>query len=237
MRFVGRWRGALLETETQTTAWTSDRIADEQGALRRVATLVAQGAATDEVFTTTTAEAGRLLGVDLAVLNRYEADGTMTVLGAWSGPDGLTPVPVGTRTPADGKNVAALVWRTGRPARADESGGADPIAGPPMNPRGSADRSVAGVPIEVGDRVWGVLLVSAGRSLPASAETLLAEFGELVTVSVSAELKQDQLLCFADDQAALRRVATLVATGMPPEEVFAAVAAEVGQLLGADVTG
>ena len=32
----------------------------------------------------------------------------------------------------------------------------------------------------------------------------------------------------AEEQAALRRVATLVARGAPPEEVFAAVAEEVG---------
>jgi signal transduction histidine kinase len=39
------------------------------------------------------------------------------------------------------------------------------------------------------------------------------------------------------EQAALRRVATLVARGAPPAEVFAVVADEVGPLLGADVTG
>src|SRR5215472_7523096 len=36
---------------------------------------------------------------------------------------------------------------------------------------------------------------------------------------------------FAGEQAALRRVATLVARGAPPEEVFAAVAEEAGRLL------
>src|SRR4051794_4739644 len=35
----------------------------------------------------------------------------------------------------------------------------------------------------------------------------------------------------AEEQAALRRVATLVARGAPPEQVFAAVTAEVGRLL------
>jgi signal transduction histidine kinase len=37
------------------------------------------------------------------------------------------------------------------------------------------------------------------------------------------------------EQAALRRVATLVARGVPPEEVFAAVVTEVGQLLAVDL--
>jgi signal transduction histidine kinase len=39
------------------------------------------------------------------------------------------------------------------------------------------------------------------------------------------------------EQAALRRVATLVARGAPPAEIFTTVADEVGPLLGADVTG
>jgi signal transduction histidine kinase len=39
------------------------------------------------------------------------------------------------------------------------------------------------------------------------------------------------------EQAALRRVATLVARGAPPTEVFTAVADELGPLLGADTTG
>jgi PAS domain S-box-containing protein len=39
-----------------------------------------------------------------------------------------------------------------------------------------------------------------------------------------------------DEQAALRRVATLVARGVSPSEVFAAVAAEIARLLGADAT-
>jgi signal transduction histidine kinase len=40
----------------------------------------------------------------------------------------------------------------------------------------------------------------------------------------------------AREQAALRRVATLVARAAPPEEVFAAVAAEAGQLMGCEST-
>ena len=38
----------------------------------------------------------------------------------------------------------------------------------------------------------------------------------------------------ADEQATLRRVAGLISRGAPPEEVFAAVAAEAGRLLDAD---
>ena len=48
------------------------QIADEQAALRRVATLVARGAAPEEVFTAVAGEVGQLLGVELATLFRYE---------------------------------------------------------------------------------------------------------------------------------------------------------------------
>ncbi len=40
----------------------------------------------------------------------------------------------------------------------------------------------------------------------------------------------------ADEQAALRRVATLVAAGARPAEVFSAVADELGQLIGVEAT-
>jgi K+-sensing histidine kinase KdpD len=46
-----------------------------------------------------------------------------------------------------------------------------------------------------------------------------------------------QLTRLADEQAALRRVATLVAQGVPSSELFAAVTGEVGRLLRADLAG
>ena len=41
----------------------------------------------------------------------------------------------------------------------------------------------------------------------------------------------------ADEQAALRRVAILIARGEPPAAAFAAVAEELGRLFGAEATG
>jgi len=48
--------------------------------------------------------------------------------------------------------------------------------------------------------------------------------------------EQAQLRQLAEEQAALRRVAVLVAQATPPEQVFAAVAGEVGGLLEVDYT-
>ena len=52
------------------------RIADEQAALRRVATLVAAGGSPSTVFAAVAEEVGRLLAVEGAFVVRYEADGT-----------------------------------------------------------------------------------------------------------------------------------------------------------------
>ena len=46
-----------------------------------------------------------------------------------------------------------------------------------------------------------------------------------------------ELAQLAEEQAALGRVATLVARGVPPEEVFAAVTEEVGHLLSVEYAG
>jgi hypothetical protein len=57
-----------------------DRLAEEQTALRRVATLVARDAAPEEVFAAVTQEVVRRLPVDFAHLARYEPEGIVVIL-------------------------------------------------------------------------------------------------------------------------------------------------------------
>jgi hypothetical protein len=59
--------------EVLTAVGLSKQIAEEQAALRRVATLVARPAPPAEVFAAVTAEVGRLLKVDFTVLKGQEA--------------------------------------------------------------------------------------------------------------------------------------------------------------------
>jgi len=59
------------------------RLAEEQAALRRVATLVAAGAPSAEVFDAVTAEVAALIPADSSALTRFEADGTFTPLSGW----------------------------------------------------------------------------------------------------------------------------------------------------------
>jgi signal transduction histidine kinase len=209
--------------------------ADEQAALRRVATLVATGAAAEEVFAAVAAEVGRLPGCDITLLTRYDPDEAATAVGVWSD-TGDVPIPIGTRVRLAGRNLPSLVFRTGRPARIDDYTDAD---GPVAEVAGALGlRSAVGVPIGVEGRLWGVISVlSAGEEpLPADTETRLAAFTELVATAIANAQARVELRGYADEQAALRRIATLVARAAPPEEVFAAVAGEVGRLLSADAT-
>jgi signal transduction histidine kinase len=95
--------------------------------------------------------------------------------------------------------------------------------------------SQVGSPIVVEGRLWGAMTVNSGHDFPANTEERLERFTELIATAIANAESHDALARLADEQAALRRVATLVARGIGPEEVFRAVASEVGQLFGADV--
>jgi GAF domain-containing protein/ketosteroid isomerase-like protein len=211
--------------------------AEEQAALRRVATLVATGAAPAEVFTAVAAEAGRLLRVDFTVLVRSDPDDMITVVGTWTGSGDAAPTPVGRRLQLGGRNVSTLVIRTGRPARLDAYADVSGAIGD----TGSKEwgfRSSVGVPISVEGRLWGLVIVAYTRDepLPAETEARLAAFTELVATAIANTQARVELRGFAEEQAALRRVATLLATGAPPEKIFAAITAEVGRLLSSEAT-
>jgi PAS domain S-box-containing protein len=211
------------------------RLASEQAALRRVATLVACGAAPEEVFAAVTDEVGRVLSVEYAHLGRYELDGTVIFL-ASSGPtDGV--LPVGARLTDGGKNVSTLVFETGRPARIDSYANASGAVAVAARERGV--RSSVATPITVQGSLWGVVVVGSSREpqLPADTEPRLASFTELVATAVANAESRTGLARLAEEQAALRRVAMLVARGAAPEEVFAAVTGEVGRLLGTHLAG
>jgi signal transduction histidine kinase len=209
------------------------QIADEQAALRRVATLVARGAAPEEVFTAVAGEVGQLLRVELATLFRYEPGRTATSVTTW-GPAGAN-LPVGIRWPLEGHNVTTLVFETGRPARIDRY--ADSSSGPlSAAVRETGIRSAVGTPVLVEGSLWGAVFAGSTleQPLPADTEARLASFTELVATAIANTESRAELARLAEEQAALRRVATLVAHGAAPEEVFAAVAEEAGRLLPVD---
>ncbi len=78
------------------------RLAAEQAALRRVATLVARGVEPVEVFGAVAEEMRRCLPADTAGLWRFETDGEISIVAAAADPEALARWPVGTRTPVEG---------------------------------------------------------------------------------------------------------------------------------------
>jgi signal transduction histidine kinase len=214
----------------------SDRIAEEQAALRRLAVLVAGGAPPEEVFVAVTAEIGRVLAADLTSMSQYDAGGTATVVGTWSKTGAAMPIPVGLRLPPGGRNIHTLVVETGRPARIDDYANASGPAADTARELGL--RSAVGAPISVEGRLWGFMsaMSTSDELLPTDTERRLAGFTELVGTAIANAQARVELRGFAEEQAALRRMATVVARAALPEEVFAAVTAEVGRVLSADVT-
>ncbi|MEA2146462.1 MAG: hypothetical protein QOG59_2049, partial [Solirubrobacteraceae bacterium] len=159
------------------------RLAEEQAALRRVATLVARGVPPEEVFAAVTEEVVRLLPVDFAHMGRYEPDAVVTILAA----SGSTAehFPVGRGWSLGGKNVATIVFETGRPGRLDDYGHAHGVLG--LTGRELGMRSSAGMPILVEGKVWGVIVTGSTTrpSLPSDIEGRLGSFTELVATAVA----------------------------------------------------
>jgi signal transduction histidine kinase len=186
------------------------RLAEEQAALRRVATLVAQTSAPSEVFETVTREVGLLCGADLARMERYEPDGTVSGVAAWSR-DADQGLAVGTRFVPEGVSIAALVRERSAPARVDSFAGASgPIA---EEARELGIRSSVGCPILVEGRLWGVIAASSKREapFPPDTEAHIAEFTELVATAISnadsrAELTASRARVVAASDETRRRI-------------------------------
>jgi signal transduction histidine kinase len=168
----------------------ADRIAEEQAALRRVATLVAQGACPEEVFAAVTEEAGRLLDARHATLGRYGPVGAITVAASWSSTG--TAFPVGRQGRLGGRTVATLVFQTGRAARIDDHAGA---SGPGAEAaRGIGLRASVGVPVSVEGRLWGCMFVASTRGpLPVGTGARLAGFTELAATAIANAEAQNAL--------------------------------------------
>src|SRR4029079_11834827 len=162
----------------------------------------------------------------------FEEDrSTMVVLAVFGdSPEPFTP---GSRWPLDGPSMSAEVLRTGRPVRFEDY--TDVPGSLASEARGAGFTSVAGAPIVVDGRVWGVISTSSsGEPLPNDLEDHLAEFTELVGTAIANAEGREELTRLAEEQAALRRVATLVAMDAPAAELFEAVCVEVARLVPAE---
>jgi signal transduction histidine kinase len=159
-------------------------LADEQAALRRLATAVARDASPAEIFAAIAAEIGPLLGADDAAVARFELDRTATVVAGLG--ERAEELGVGTRVELDDSLPITAVFRTGRSARVDEpdySTASGPIAD---YLRSVASCSVVAGPIVVEARVWGAIVASTQRDpLPADTEERMASFAALVGIVIA----------------------------------------------------
>src|SRR3954468_4133283 len=169
------------------------RLAAEQAALRRVATLVAREASPDAVFAMVTEEAGRLLGADSGLLLCYSDDHrTGRIVGRFSDVE-TSAFALGTELPVEGNSLTRTVLETGKAGRIDSyEGVSGEIA---RRVRESQYHSVVAAPVVVSGRVWGLLVAATQRPEPlaAGAERRLESFAELVAVALASAEARNEL--------------------------------------------
>ena len=182
LRWV-EWRTRVLPEEGLFYAAGRDlteshHAAEEQAALRRVATVAAQGAKPADVFHAVAEELGRLLDAGSSGLVRFDAGDTATLVAGW-GRLGEA-VPDGARLPLGGENVLSRIAATGQAARVDEyeRTASGTIA---QRARLVDTTSAVGSPVIVAGRVWGAMVASvlAGSTMPADAVRRVEQFTEL----------------------------------------------------------
>jgi signal transduction histidine kinase len=186
-------------------------LADQQAALRRVATLVARGVAPSEVFSAVATELAQCLGMHYAALWRYQPDGTATLLAARDDDPALKNVPVGERFSLEGESIVAMVLSTGRAARMDSFENAPGSVAARLRDVGV--RVAVGAPIVVGGRVWGAAIVGSPQPepLPSDTEARVGDFADLVATAIAnaqahAELTASRARIVAAGDDARRRI-------------------------------
>jgi PAS domain S-box-containing protein len=174
-------------TERRRAEDQSTRMAQEQAALRRVATLVAKGVPADEIFSSVSDEVRRLFDSALAGVARFKPDGRARLVSAAS-----TDVDISLEERRELVDcIATEVFRTGASVRLEATSlrsVLEQVAG--SRPRDLV--SAVACPILVAGRPWGTVQVCAREPLPLDATDRLASFTELIaTAIVNAETRSE----------------------------------------------
>jgi signal transduction histidine kinase len=216
-------------------------LADEQAALRRLATAVAQNAAPDEIFAAVASEIRAILGADDSALARFEPDRTATIIagaGRW-----IRGVSLGTSMSLDEPLAITAVFRTGRSARHDGhdySTASGPVAD---YLRRVGTRSVVASPIIVDGSLWGALVASTSRDpLSVDTEDRMVNFAELVGTVIAnaenrAELTESRARVVAAADEARRRIQRDLHDGAQQRIVSAVLTLKMAQEQLGDMTG
>ena len=204
--------GSLQEDQEQLR-----RVVEEQGALRRIATLVARGVSPADIFAAVAGELGRIQGVEYTVINRFDP-ATATTVGHWSAPGApdILP-PAGGHWTLEADSAAGEILRTGRPARVNTDTSTSLVC---TWARENGIHYVVGCPIMVSGRLWGMIAVFSPdpEPPPDDTEERLVEFvGLLATAIANAENRNEVLasaarIVAATDEAR-RRIESDLNTG------------------------
>jgi signal transduction histidine kinase len=184
---------AAASEELQASRERLAALATQQAALRRVATLVARGAGPNECFAAVAEETARCLDVDKAEVFRYDDDGSAIAVACHASP-GTAHIPIGEHVTAEDAVIAAELFRKGRASRMDGYEHAPDSVDSRLRELGLG--SVAGAPIVVDGRVWGMAVVGAtpAKSLPPDTKQRIAEFADLVATSIAACTTRAELI-------------------------------------------
>src|SRR4051794_2646223 len=226
--------GALRDISATKQAESHLRqLAEEQAALRQVATLVAYESSPERIVGVVVEQVAGVFDFPWVRLLRSEPSAAV-VVGGFSESDDEA-FPIGSRGPLDTPGLLATIRATGRAAGVEDYAQAPGDGAGAV--RAAGMRSAVGSPIVVGGRVWGamVLLSPRSASLPENTGARLADFTDLVATALANAESRAALSKLADEQAALRRVATMVARAPASEQLFSTVAHEVASVL--DVPG
>ena len=168
------------------------RLADEQAALRRVATAVAASTDPRDAFAVVTEEVARLLSAQSANLVRFNPDRTATAVGAWNAP-GARQMPLGTTMLMDGDTPTSRVYRTGAPARVDSYEGLGGTLAQAM--RDAGFHAAVAAPVFLDGRMWGEMIVLSvePKPFPEGAEHRVAGFAELAAQALANAQAREEL--------------------------------------------
>ncbi|HEX5900858.1 MAG TPA: GAF domain-containing protein [Solirubrobacteraceae bacterium] len=177
-------------TERRRAERALQGMAEEQAALRRVATAVAAEVEPERLFGLIAEEVGRALDARIGNIVRFNGDDTALVMGVWS--EGADTIGVGTTLLLDGDTVTPQIWRTGRPARMDSIDGLTGNLASMLRERGI--RAAVGAPVSFAGTVWGAVVISsADAPFPPESEFRVGDFADLAAQAIANAQAREEL--------------------------------------------